>query len=261
MTITIEKRTRAVNTDPWGAWASTTDIPPYNNTDLLEYRSVDGATTINIADITDNLTIQTDTEGNQYATGDGYFDDLMESVNTQLKAQYDNGRITGTLYAQVYASVFQVAMSQSIQFALNKRSAEARADKAEADATISEINADVADSTKQDKINISGYKADVEETNRDIAVGTEANKIALVAQQLAKLTADTDYVGAQQTALEEQVIDNRLIKGIDALGDTYGTFGAGGLTVSSDMWANYYGMIFTLTGQAAPASTTVTKVT
>ena len=70
-----------------------------------------------------------------------------------------------------------------------------------------------------------------------------------------------DYVAAQKLAMEEQVIDNRKIKALDSLADTYGTFGAGGITMSSEMWAAYFSIVNDLTGTTEPTSTTVTKVT
>ena len=251
--ITIEKRVRGLVIDDWGEWFSTTDIPPYTNTDTVEYRADDGATSIGIDDVTRNIVMQDEGDGSYKTTGDGYFDSLMESVNEQLKSQYASGRLTGAMYAQVYLGMMQSTLAQAMAFNLNKREKEIQTDAAV-------IALDVATSTSQDKIDISGFKREVEETNRDIAVGTETNKIALVAQQLAKLSADTEYVGAQQLALEEQVDDNRLIKSIDALGDTFGTFGAGGLTVSNDMWGTYFGMITSLTAQSAPTTISVSKV-
>ena len=259
MAMIIEKRTRSLVTDDWGSWAVTTEAPDpvngYVDTTLVEYRADDGKTSIEISNVTRNVTVSSDVDDDSkyVAVGDGYFDDLMESVNMQLKAQHDSGRLTGPIYAQVYLGMMQSTLAQAMMFNLNKREKEIQTDTAA-------IAFETADSTQDDKIAISGFKREVEETNRDIAVGTEANKIALVAQQLAKLTADTEYVGAQQLALEEQVEDNRLIKSIDALGDTFGTFGAGGLTVSSDMWGTYFGMITDLTTIAAPTSTTVSKV-
>lgn len=250
----IEKRVRALVTDEWGAWQAITDeYPPYTNTDLVEYRENDGSTVLSISDVTRNVTIQGDVDGGKIATGDGYFDDLMESVNLQLKAQFDSGRITGPVYAQVYMGMMQNAMNQAMAFAMNKKQREIETD-------IAEENLKVAEATAPNKILMSNYKEATEKVNKDIAEATKQTKIDLTTKQLEKLTADISYTTAQQTALEEQVEDNKLIKAIDALGDTYGTFGAGGLTVSSDMWSSYFNMVNTLTGETAPASTTVSKV-
>lgn len=140
---------------------------------------------------------------------------------------------------------------------------DAQKEKIQKEIAIATINESIADSTKADKIAMSGYKKLVEETNKDIAVGTKASKISMVSQQLLKSTADTSYVGAQQTALEEQVVDNRTIKAIDALGDTYGTFGAGGITVNAAMWKTYYDLVFDLTDVSTGTidPNTITKVT
>lgn len=53
-------------------------------------------------------------------TGDGAFDDLMEAVNSQLKNQFELGRITGTDYATVYLGAMQGAIQSAVQFALTK---------------------------------------------------------------------------------------------------------------------------------------------
>jgi hypothetical protein len=38
MTITIEKRTRTTSEDIWSSWGVTTDVAPFVNTELVEYR-------------------------------------------------------------------------------------------------------------------------------------------------------------------------------------------------------------------------------
>ena len=262
MAIKIEKRTRVAETDQWGSWSEiVNEYPPYTDTTLIEFRYNTDNTLINIEDITSNVVVTNSDDG--IVTGDGYLDDLMETANTHLRAQHDAGRITGTAYASAYVQLFQSTMNQAIRFGLTKRTAELQADKLQKDVDIAAINEYIADNTKEDKIDVSGYKREVEEVTRAIAVGTEGNKIALVGQQLAKLTADTSYVSSQEQALEEQVVDNRIIKAIDTLGDTYGTFGAGGITVNADQWATYYNLVDQLTSvTTGPIDTsTITKVT
>ena len=85
----------------------------------------------------------------------------------------------------------------------------------------------------------------------------------LLSKQATKLTADTALVGAQEDAITQQVIDNRKIKVFDTLGETYGTVGAGGLTVSADMWSKFFTLgadLAATSGFTIPASTTVSKV-
>ena len=67
------------------------------------------ATLITVDKVTDN-----DTEGT------GTFDVLMRSVQAHLVAEYDNGRIVGSEYAQAYVSMVNSTMAQAIQFEMTK---------------------------------------------------------------------------------------------------------------------------------------------
>lgn len=92
------------------------------------------------------------------------------------------------------------------------------------------------------------------DTNYDNAVkqGTILDK------QSTKLDADTALVTAQDNAITQQVIDNRKIKVFNGLLDSYGTNGAGGLSVSTDMWKYVFDLGADLTAQVAPAQSTMT---
>jgi len=72
--------------------------------------------TLTIADLTTNVV--TDTSYN--VTGDGVLDDLMETVNAHLDAQYKLGRITGTDYATVYLGALQATVQQSVVYLLGQ---------------------------------------------------------------------------------------------------------------------------------------------
>lgn len=192
------------------------------------------ATSIAISDITTNVT----TDANYNVSGDGYFDDLMETVNTHLKAQFDAGRITGDAYAKAYVAMAQNAMNQSIQFGLTKRSSELRADS---------LNEDVL-KKQEDYLVQTG-------------AGVRQAKIDNVIAQKDKAENEALYVAEQKTQLTASVGYNNKIKALDSLADTYGTFGAGGLTLSSDMWGTYFNIVADLSGATAPTSTTVTAVT
>ena len=43
MALDIEKRVKVDIDSEWGEWASTSDTPPYTNTELIEYRVADSA--------------------------------------------------------------------------------------------------------------------------------------------------------------------------------------------------------------------------
>jgi hypothetical protein len=78
--------------------------------------------------------------------------------------------------------------------------------------------------------------------------------------QLEKAQRDSDMIKTQEIELRASVVYNNKIKALDSMADTYGTFGAGGLTVSSDMWKVYFEQIKSLTNISLPASTSITKV-
>lgn len=70
--------------------------------------------TITIASLTTNIA----TSATYVVTGDGVLDDIMETVNAHLDAQFKLGRITGTDYATVYLGAMQAAVAQAVQYTM-----------------------------------------------------------------------------------------------------------------------------------------------
>ena len=62
----------------------------------------------------------------------------------------------------------------------------------------------------------------------------------LLAQQIAKTTADKNFVETQKTEMEAQVKHNAIIKAMDALADYVMGLGGGGLIPSSSMHTNFF---------------------
>lgn len=81
-----------------------------------------------------------------------------------------------------------------------------------------------------------------------------AQAAAVDAKQKAIMTV------AQTTALEQQVIDNRRIRAIDSLGDTYGTMMAGGLVPNEAMWTEYFRLVKELTKNSLESSKLATFI-
>ena len=121
----VQKKTRASINDSWSPWTTTTDAPPYVNTLLVEYKSVE-TIDVTIDDLT-NGAITGDSEDKWQWTGTGVFDRIIGAVNGNIKVQYDNGRIKDSDYAQVYLGSLQSSISASIQFLLQEKTAEAQA--------------------------------------------------------------------------------------------------------------------------------------
>lgn len=76
--------------------------------------------TVSSADLTSNVTTT-----NNIVSGDGVFDNIMESITAHLEAQFNAGRITGTNYATVYLGAMQTAMQSAVTYALSKDKADA----------------------------------------------------------------------------------------------------------------------------------------
>ena len=128
MALNIEKRVRALATDNWGAWTTTTDAPPYTDTALVQYKPAH-ASNITIDRLTAGA-IEQNADGEYTWLGTGVFDELMRAVNGNIKVEYDNGRIVGNAYAEVYLGAIQSVIAQSVQFLLQEQATEAKTDVA-----------------------------------------------------------------------------------------------------------------------------------
>ncbi len=75
-----------------------------------------------------SLTTNVQTDSSYVVTGDGILDDIMETVNKHLDAQFKLGRITGTDYATVYLGAMQAGVAQAVQYALGQEKTNAEVD-------------------------------------------------------------------------------------------------------------------------------------
>ena len=63
-----------------------------------------------------NLTANVATDASNVVTGTGVFDDMMETVNAHMAAQFNLGRITGSDYATVYLTAMQATVQQAVAY-------------------------------------------------------------------------------------------------------------------------------------------------
>ena len=63
-----------------------------------------------------NLTQNVTTSADNVVTGTGIFDDMMETVNAHMAAQFNLGRITGSDYATVYLTAIQATVQQAVAY-------------------------------------------------------------------------------------------------------------------------------------------------
>ena len=67
---------------------------------------------ITIADLTAGVS----TDASNVVTGTGVLDDMMETVNAHMAAQFNLGRITGSDYATVYLTAIQATLQQAVSY-------------------------------------------------------------------------------------------------------------------------------------------------
>lgn len=73
--------------------------------------------------------------------GSGSFDKFMAAMDIHLEREYEKGRLTGTQYAEVYASTIQSVLGQAVSFSLQKEQSRWSAVTAQMQARIAEIQA------------------------------------------------------------------------------------------------------------------------
>jgi len=135
---------------------------------------------IAMTDFTNDVSI----DNNYNVTGNGIFDDMMEAINSNIKAQYDAGRITGADYASVYLGAMQTAISQSAQVMLNKGLLDAQISGEEAKTDL--INVQIQE--EQYKLNIlfpDDHNLNIKkQTQLDTQITSEEAKTAILVKQL-----------------------------------------------------------------------------
>lgn len=153
---------------------------------------------INITDVTNNPQIVEDTDGDLNVTGTGYFEILMNSINKQIKSQYDSGRIRGEDYAQVYMAMMQAALAQSMQFTLSK-------DKAETDVELLEAQ----------KAKLAAETALVGTQNLEIQANGEADREIKAEQALNEADKRLSTAKAREVQESQRRLYERQILGFD----------------------------------------------
>lgn len=70
--------------------------------------------------------------------GTGIFDKLMASVKTHIHDEYENGRIKGPEYSQVYLGAIQAVLAQSVEYVLREKFTEAQTEGIKKEAELKE---------------------------------------------------------------------------------------------------------------------------
>lgn len=150
--------------------------------------------------------------------GDGSFDKLMKSVSTHLHQEYNDGRIVGSDYANVYTSSLQNVLLQAMQFELTKVASGAQADTALEQAKQATVQTTIVTATKQEQIDMilnqklisdeqvvqSGVQGDI--LDEQHAQALKQTSLVTTQDEVASATKQDqiDGVASQTDIVEEQ---------------------------------------------------------
>ena len=164
----------------------------------------------------DPITIDNLTEGSKNK-GQGTFDILMRAAKEHIVAEYENGRITGNDYADVYLGIMQTTLTQAMQFALTQDKVSLELELLEEQVLLAQdqlltsasqrglvesqklkIDAEIVHLGYQDNLVIAQTAKTNQDTLNAVIEGT-----VLTAQE-CKLTAEFDLIIAQTTKVQAE---------------------------------------------------------
>ena len=158
-------------------------------------------TEINFSDLTKGKVV---TEGTDLQwKGTGVFDKLMEAVNKNIKIQYDEGKIKGTDYANVYLGSLQTVLQQSIEFILREKLVEAQIEGVKMDNIVKEFEIEIKVPKELELLN-----SQVELAGQEVLVKME--QVEQLKAQVEQLKAQTEQAVAQTALLTRQQLELEL---------------------------------------------------
>lgn len=166
-----------------------------------------------------NINFSEVTNATAAGNGTGHFDTIMKSALLHIKKEYDENRIKGSDYANVYLGTIQSAMQQAIQFALQEQMTEAQIAATEADTAIKQ-----AQSTKDLQVKdaqIGKISVDTSKVNYETSTLLPAQK-ALINRQEKGFDDDAKQKLLKQT-LDSWSVAYSVAQDANAIPDTITT--------------------------------------
>tara|TARA_R110002012_G_scaffold318308_1_gene536412 strand:- start:56834 stop:57565 length:732 start_codon:yes stop_codon:yes gene_type:complete len=143
--------------------------------------------------------------------GTGVFDVMMQSAREHLKREHDAGRITGDRFADVYMTTMQAVLGQANQFVLMKDKIDyevsilsRQATLLEEQANLAIIQTEVAESTKQNNIDLIASQLD--KLNKEIVILQAQNTLTL--SNIDKTNTENDVLTQRVKSEEAQTKDD-----------------------------------------------------
>lgn len=140
--------------------------------------------------------------------GTGVFDAIIRAINGNIKVQFDEGRIKGSDYANVYLNGMQSAVSESMKFLLSKKSIEKQLELQDIQIAINEVQ--LAENSEKWALQKQVLENQLEMSNVDVAnkAAHAAKDLTIKDKQIESATADIAFNISKKTIMEQTRKDN-----------------------------------------------------
>jgi len=140
--------------------------------------------------------------------GTGVFDEIMHAINGNIKIQFDEGRIKGSDYANVYLNGMQAAISESMKFVLSKKSVEKQLELQDIQIAINEVQ--LAENSEKWALQKQVLDNQLAMSNIDVSFKAQnAQKdLDIKSKQIESATADIAFNTSKRLIMENTRKDN-----------------------------------------------------
>ena len=140
--------------------------------------------------------------------GTGVFVAIIQAINGNIKVQFDEGRIKGSDYANVYLNGMQAAVSESMKFLLSKKSIEKQLELQDIQIAINEVQ--LAENSEKWALQKQVLENQLEMSNVDVAnkAAHAAKDLTIKDKQIESATADIAFNISKKTIMEQTRKDN-----------------------------------------------------
>lgn len=180
---------------------------------------------------------------NVYWDGDGVLDKMLKVINSNIKIQYDEGRLKGTEYAEVYLGAMQSALSESIKFLLNKDLIEKQIEGMDVKTAIDEVQ--LAENSEKWAIQKQVLENQLEMSNVDVAYKEQSllKDLEIRDKQIESANADVAFNESKKTIMEQTRKDNIRSKAAEQFAEFMKYISAANVVPGPTDFANMRGLI------------------
>jgi len=185
--------------------------------------------------------------------GTGVFDRLMHAVNGNIKIQFEEGRLTGSNYAEAYVGAMQTAMSESMKYLLSKDGIEKALQVQDIQIAINEVQ--LAESSEKWAIQKKVLDNQLEMSNVDVTYKEQnvLRDLEIREKQIESAAADVDFNVSKKLIMEQTRKDNIRSKAAEQFAEFMKYISAANVVPGPTDFANMRALITAMnTGIANP---------